>query len=177
MNSLVDGFVLSVVVHLADKPSGHWNTRSCWRVFQVVGPELKNYNKRKPFGLWSAKWNGLQTELWQKVWQMELLRSDSRLGSLIILLGTVHTEVEVRRVDSEMSRLMEWPWLQFMCCAICLLCSHNFRWWEEVWDGSEYWLVCYRWTPEIEFNKRLSLSIIRLANYNITTSLIYKLIV
>ena len=38
---------------------------------------------------------------------MELLRSDSRLGSLIILSGTVHTEVEVCRVDSEMSRLME----------------------------------------------------------------------
>ena len=35
-------------------------------------------------------------------------------------------------------------------------------------------LVCRRWTPEIEFNKSLSSSIIRLANYSVTTSLIYK---
>ena len=44
-------------------------------------------------------------------------------------------------------------------------------------SGSECWVVCRRWTPEIEFNKRLSLSIIRLANYNVTTSLIYKVVV
>ena len=35
-------------------------------------------------------------------------------------------------------------------------------------------IVCYYWILEIEFNKSLSLSIIRLANYSITTSLIYK---
>jgi len=35
-------------------------------------------------------------------------------------------------------------------------------------------LVCHCWTPEIEFNKRLSLSIIRLVNYSVTTSLIYE---
>ena len=46
-------------------------------------------------------------ELQQRVWQAELLRSDSRLGSLIILSGTVHTGVEVRRIDLEMSRLVE----------------------------------------------------------------------
>ena len=44
------------------------------------------------------KWNGLQTEL---------LRSDSRLGSLIILSGMVHTGMEVCRMDSEMSGLVE----------------------------------------------------------------------
>ena len=44
-------------------------------------------------------------------------------------------------------------------------------------SGSECWMVCRRWTPEIEFNKRLSSSIIRLANYSVTTSLIYKLII
>ena len=44
------------------------------------------------------KWNRLQTEL---------LRSDSRLGSLIIMSGAVHTGVEVHRMDSEMSRLVE----------------------------------------------------------------------
>ena len=38
---------------------------------------------------------------------MELLRSDSRLASLIILSGVVHTGVEVHRMDSEMSRLVE----------------------------------------------------------------------
>ena len=58
---------------------------------------------------------------------MELLRSDNRLKSLIILSGVVHTRVEVYRMDSEISRLVEQPWLQLMCCAICLPYSHNFR--------------------------------------------------
>ena len=35
-------------------------------------------------------------------------------------------------------------------------------------------LVCCYWIPEIKFNKSLSLLIIRLANYSVTTSLIYK---
>ena len=94
-----------------------------------------------------------------------------------ILSGTVHTRVEVCRMDPEMSRLVEWPWLQLICCTICLPCGRNFRWWGEVWDGSKCWMVCRHWTPEIEFNKRLSSLIIRLVNYNVTTSLIYKLIV
>ena len=38
---------------------------------------------------------------------VELLRSDSRLGSLIILSGAVYTGVEVHRMDSEMSGLVE----------------------------------------------------------------------
>ena len=54
-------------------------------------------------------------------------RSDSRLGSLIILSGAVHTRVEVHRIDSEMSGLVEQPWLQLMCCAICLPRGCNFR--------------------------------------------------
>ena len=37
------------------------------------------------------------------------------------------------------------------------------------------WYVAIE-TLEIEFNKRLSLLIIRLVNYSVTTSLIYKLI-
>ena len=39
----------------------------------------------------------------------------------------VHTRVKVCRMDSEMSGLVERPWLQLMCCTICLLCSCNFR--------------------------------------------------
>ena len=93
------------------------------------------------------------------------------------VLGTVHTRMKVRRIDLEMSGLVEQPWLQLMCCAVCLPYGCNFRWWGEVQDGSEYWLVYCCWTLEIKFNKRLSSSIIRLANYNVTTSLIYKLIV
>ena len=97
------------------------------------------------------------------------------LGAFCTLLsGMVHTGVEVYRMDSEMSGLVERPWLQLMCCAICLPCGRNFRWREESLSGSEYWLVCRHWTPEIEFNKSLSSSIIRLANYSVTTSLIYE---
>jgi len=33
----------------------------------------------------------------------------------------------------------EWPWLQLMCYAIFLLYGHDFREWEKVWGGSEYW--------------------------------------
>ena len=43
------------------------------------------------------------------------------------LSGTVHTGVEVRRMYSEMSRLVERPWLQLMCCAVCLPRGRNFR--------------------------------------------------
>ena len=54
-----------------------------------------------------------------------------------IMSGTVHTRVEVCRIDLEMSGLVEQPWLQLMCCAVCLLCSCNFGCWKEVRDGSE----------------------------------------
>ena len=60
---------------------------------------------------------------------------------------------KVHRVDSEMYGLIEQSWLQLICCTICLLYSHNFRWEKEVWDRSEYWLICHYWTLEIEFNK------------------------
>ena len=51
---------------------------------------LKSYSERKLFGL-EVQRLVLQTELQQKIQQMELLRSDSRLRSLIILLGTIYT--------------------------------------------------------------------------------------
>jgi len=86
----------------------------------------------------------------------------------------VHTRVKVHRIDSEMSGLVERPWLQLMYCTIYLPCGCNFRWKRESPSGSEYWLVCCCWTPEIKFNESLSLSIIRLANYSVTTSLIYN---
>ena len=73
---------------------------------QAVGPELKSYNEMKPFRL-EVQDNGLQMELRQKILQAELLRSDSRLRSLIILSGAVHTGVEVHRMDSEISGLVE----------------------------------------------------------------------
>ncbi len=45
----------------------------------------------------------------------------------------------------------------------------------EIGVSANWYVAVEHW--EIEFNKRLSSSIIRLANYNVTTSLIYKLIV
>ena len=80
--------------------------------------KLKNYGKKKPF--WTLK-NG------EVVLQIELLRSNSRLGSLIILSGTVHTGVKVHKINSDLCRLVEQSWLQLMCCAICLPHGHNFR--------------------------------------------------
>ena len=54
---------------------------------------------------------------------------DSRIGheELLVVSGAVHTEVEVHGMDSEVSRLVEQPWLQLMYCAVCLPRSHNFR--------------------------------------------------
>ena len=49
----------------------------------MVGLKLKSYGKRKPF--WTFK---VQKVI---VLQTELFRSDSRLGSLIILLDVVYT--------------------------------------------------------------------------------------
>ena len=46
---------------------------------------------------------------------MELLRSNSRLGSLIILLGMVYTRVEVHRMDL-------WNNLGFSLCAMPSVC-------------------------------------------------------
>ena len=43
------------------------------------------------------------------------------------LSGMVHTGVKVCRMDSEMSGLVERPWLQLMCCTVCLPHGHNFR--------------------------------------------------
>ena len=58
---------------------------------------------------------------------MELLRSDSRLGSLIILSDIVYTGVEVHRMNLEISRLVKQSWLQLIYCTVCLLYSCNFR--------------------------------------------------
>ena len=43
------------------------------------------------------------------------------------LSGAVHTRVEVYRINLEMSGLIERPWLQLICCAICLPRGCNFR--------------------------------------------------
>jgi len=45
----------------------------------------------------------------------------------VVVSGAVHTGVEVCRMDSEMSGLVERPWLQLMCCAVCLPHGRNFR--------------------------------------------------
>ena len=120
----------------------------------------------------------LQSKSYLKIIGISYFQYDSSnhlmLKDVEDMSGVVHTGVEVCRIDSEMSGLVEWPWLQLMCCAVCLPYGCNFRWRRESPSGSEYWLVCRCWTLEIKFNKRLSSSIIRLANYNVTTSLIYK---
>ena len=56
-----------------------------------------------------------------------LMCDHGRWFSSRVVLGTVHTRVEVCRMDLEMNRLVERPWLQLMCCAICLLRGCNLR--------------------------------------------------
>ena len=56
-----------------------------------------------------------------------------------------------------------------LCCVITISDDR-----EKSEMGVSADLVCYCWTLGIKFNKSLSSLIIRLANYSITTSLIYK---
>ena len=137
------------------------------RVNQKSGPS------QGPRGKWK---DTIIVSAWPKLQAIAKkgMECDCRKGSLIILSGTVHTGVEVRRIDSEMSGFVEQSWLQLICCTVCLPRGRNFRWRRGSPSGSECWMVCRCWTLEIEFNKRLSSSIIRLANYSVTTSLIYK---
>ena len=76
----------------------------------------------------------------------------------------------------------EWTWrwvdlwnnLGFNLCTALSVCHMVTTSDEESPSGSGYWLMCHCWIPEIKFNKSLSSSIIRLANYSVTTSLIYE---
>ena len=156
-----------------------WTPWHIWQISHLV-TEMRDCVKGCP-KRWDRSWritareSHLDFEVQDEMdcrWNCSEATAD--LASLIILSGTVHTWVEVRSMVSEMSRLVEQPWLQLMCCAVCLPRGRNFGYWEEVQDGSECWMVCRHWTPEVEFNKRLSSSIIRLANYSVITSLIYK---
>ena len=66
--------------------------------------------------------------------------------------------------------------LNFSLCGVPSVChmvtTSNNRKKSEIEVSTN--LVCRYWTLEIEFNKNLSLLIIRLVNYSITTSLIYE---
>ena len=53
--------------------------------------------------------------------------SKDKAVEIIRLSSMVHTGVKVHRMDSEMSGLVERPWLQLMCCAVYLLRDRNFR--------------------------------------------------
>ena len=59
----------------------------------------------------------------------ELIREfgGEKAVEILGMSGIVHTGVEVHRMDSEMSRLVEQPWLQLMCCTVCLLHGRNFK--------------------------------------------------
>ena len=68
-----------------------------------------------------ARESNFELEVQKVVLQMKLLRSNSRLGSLIILLsGVVHTVVKVCKMDSEIYRLMSN--LSFNLYAILSVC-------------------------------------------------------
>jgi len=68
-------------------------------------------------------------ECYSMVWlaAVRSVEKPTRFGVGKHLLGAVYTGVEVRRMDSEMSGLVERPWLQLMCCAVCLPRGRNFR--------------------------------------------------
>jgi len=85
--------------------------------------------------------------------------------------GMVHTGVKVHKMDLEIYRLVND--LGFSLCAVLSVChmvmiSRNGKKSEM---GVSTNLVCCYWTLEIEFNKKLSLSIIRLVDYSVTTML------
>jgi len=85
--------------------------------------------------------------------------------------GMVHTGVKVYKMDSEICRLVND--LGFSLCATpsvyhVVVISRNRKKSEM---GVSTNLVCCYWILEIEFNKKLSSSIIRLVDYSVTTML------
>jgi len=68
-----------------------------------------------------------EVQIYKVELQAELLRSNSRLESLIILSGAVHTRVEVHRMDL-------WNDLGFSLCAAPSVCHvvATLNVWEEV---------------------------------------------
>ena len=138
MNGLTDGVVLSIVACLVDKPSVHWNARSCWRESQAVGPELRNYSERKPFGLLKCevKWiadrtateslAGRTAQKWQQTWESDnTVRCGShqggspqnRLGDEWTCGTTLASAYVLRRLSAAWSQLQvkegksKWEWV------------------------------------------------------------------
>ena len=75
MSDLFGEFILNIMEYLADKPNSHWNTKSCWRISQVIEPELKlkNYSERKLF--LTLKYEGYfanrAAQEWQQTWKFD----------------------------------------------------------------------------------------------------------
>ena len=151
MNSLFGEFVLSVVEYLVDKPDSRWNEKLYWKVSQVVELELKlrSYSERKPF--WTSKWRGCfanrtviknladrTVQKWQQTWESDnTVRCSPHWGG------------------SLQNGLVERPWLQLMCCAVCLPHGRNFRREREVREE-----VNTDWCVTVEYQGSSSIKVI-----------------
>ena len=126
-------------------PKDEKQNRSNGREFKVEQSSGKNINISNSglhYKVTSSSWERCNpSDLWQVV------QDNTLCGNLS---GAVHTGVKVHRIYSEMSRLVERPWLQLMCCAVCLPHGHNFRWRREVRVG-----VSAEWCVAVE-HQRLS---------------------
>ena len=110
--------------------------RFVYNFSHIAGPLNKLKGKKE--WKWEKEHQKAFEELKKKIISQPVLALSRREGKFRVemdvsehaiggVLGAVHTGVEVHRMYLEMSRLVERPWLQLMCCAICLLRGRNFK--------------------------------------------------
>jgi len=95
--------------------------------------ELKSYGRRKHQTL---KYKFLKRFVGRTVTEDladETVQNDSRLGSLIILPGAVHTRGQHRVCKTPYQKLndadlSEQPWLQLICCAVYHMIAISENW-------------------------------------------------
>ena len=121
--------------------------------------------------------SGNSPTYWELSWRSrESIRFFNNLfGFIELMSGIVHTggkspQYRLRDVQTCLNDL------GFSLCVTLPIChmvaTSDNRKKSEIGVSTD--LVCCYWTLGIEFNKSLSLLIIRLVNYSVTTSLIYK---
>ena len=99
---------------------------------------VKEMKKAKVNELWKNKWQ-IERDLVLKEEKVYIPKNEELRAKIIQLHHNVLAcqmwftpGWKSTEMDSEMSGLVEQPWLQLMCCAVCLLHGCNFRCWEEV---------------------------------------------
>ena len=108
-----------------------WTIRNNYPL-PLISDVLENIRTKKVFTKMDLRWgyNNVRIKKGDK-WKAAFTTPEGSFEPTVmffgLMSGAVHTRVEVRRMDLEMSGLVERPWLQLMCCTVCLPRGRNFR--------------------------------------------------